>query len=71
MLHAEISIRNNVINSFYDYITKHVEPLSDEEVEMSNVLIDLQIDFNQNKESFKKLTKNNCTTIADLRIEKN
>ena len=54
MLHAEIGIRNNVINSFYDYTTKRVEPLSDEEVKMSNVLIDLQIDFNQNKESFKK-----------------
>ena len=62
MLHAEISIRNNVINSFYDYITKHVEPLSDEEVGFSNVLIDLQ--------SFEKWTKKNSTTITNLRIEK-
>ena len=34
------------------------------------MLIDLQIEFNQNKESFEKLMKNNCTTITDLRIEK-
>ena len=35
------------------------------------MLIDLQIEFNQNKESFEKLTKNNCIIIADLIIEKN
>ena len=71
LLYAEISIGNKIINSFYDWTTKHVEPLSDEKVEMSDLLIALQIEFNQNKESFEKWTKNNCTTIADLRIEKN
>ena len=38
---------------------------------MFNVLIDLQIELNQNKESFEKWIKNYYTTIADLRIEKN
>ena len=70
MLHAEIGIGNKIINSFYDWIIKHVELLSDEEVEIFNVLIDLQIECNQNTESFEKWTKNNCTTIADLRITK-
>ena len=32
------------------------------------MLIDLQID--QNKESYENLMKNNCTTITDLRIGK-
>ena len=62
LLHAEIGIGNKIINSFYDQITKHVEPLSDEEVGFSNVLIDLQ--------SFEKWTKKNSTTITNLRIEK-
>ena len=70
LLHAEIGIGNKIINSFYNWITKHVELLSDEVVELSNVLIDLQIEFNQNKKSFEKLTKKNCTTIVDLRIDK-
>ena len=70
MLHAEIGIGNKIINSFYDWIVNIVEVLSDEEVEISNVLIDLQIEFNQNTESFEKWKKNNCTTIADLRITK-
>ena len=70
MLHAKIGIGNEIINSLYDWITKHVKPLSDEEVEMCNVLTDLQIELNQNKESFGKLIKNYYTTIADLKIEK-
>ena len=70
LLHAKIGIVNKIINSFYDWITKHVEPLLDEEVELYNMLIDLQMEFNQNKESFEKWTKKNCTSITDLRIEK-
>ena len=70
MLHTEIDNGNKIINLFYDWITKHVEPLSDEDVELPNKLIDLQIEFNQNKKSFEKLTKKNCTTIVDLRIDK-
>ena len=54
MLHAETIIANKIINLFYEWITKHLELLSDEEVEMSNVIIDLQIEFNQNRESFEK-----------------
>ena len=70
LAHAEKGIGNKLIILFYDWITKHVEQLSDVEVGMYNVLISLKIEFNQNKESFEKWTKNNCTTIADLRIEK-
>ena len=71
LLHTKIGIENKIINSFYDWITKHIELLSDEEVEMSNELIDLQIELNQNKVKFEKRTKNHSTTINDLRIEKN
>ena len=49
---------------------KTCQPLSDKEVEISNVLIDLQIELNQNKELLENLMKNNCTTITDLRITK-
>ena len=34
------------------------------------MLIDLEIEFNQNKELLENLMKNNCTTITDLRITK-
>ena len=54
MLHAETIIANKIINLFYEWITKHLELLSDEEVEMSNVLIDLQTESNQHKKLFEK-----------------
>ena len=37
------------IDSFYSWITKCIEPLSNEEIEMSNHLIDLQVEKIQNK----------------------
>ena len=49
---------------------KKYKPLSNDEVEMSNELIDLQIELNQNKELLENLMKNNRTTITDLRITK-
>ena len=41
-----------------------------EEVEMSNILIDLQVEQVHNKQTFEKWTVQNCITIAELRIKK-
>ena len=41
LLHAEIGIGNKIIESFYRWISKYIEPLSNEEIEMTNNLIDL------------------------------
>ena len=49
LLHTEICIGNKIINSFYEWITTYIEPLSEEEVEMSNKLIDLQVEHIHNK----------------------
>ena len=43
LLHAERGIGNKIIKILYHLIIIHVEPLSDEEVEISNMLIDLHI----------------------------
>ena len=49
LLHAEIDIGNKIIDSFNSWITKYIELLSNEEIEMSNNLIDLQVEQIQNK----------------------
>ena len=41
LLHVEIGIGNKIIDSFYYWISKYIEPLSKEEIEMTNNLIDL------------------------------
>ena len=53
MLNAAIGIGNRIINSFNDWITQYVELISDKEVKMSNMLIDLQIEQVNNKQTFE------------------
>ena len=72
MLHAEIGIGNKIIDSFYSWIKKYVEPLSKEkiEIEMFNNLIDLQAEQMQNKKSLEQINQQTITKIADLTTEK-
>ena len=70
MLHAEIDIGNKIIDSFYSWITKYIEPLSNEEIEMSNNLIYLQVEQIQNKKLLKQINQQNTTKITDLTTEK-
>ena len=58
------------IDSFYSWITKYIEPLSNEEIEMSNHLIDLQVEQIQNKKLLEQINQQNITKIADLTTEK-
>ena len=69
MLHAEIGIGNKIIELFYRWISKYIEPLLNEEIEMNNNLIDLQIEQIQNKKLLKQINHQNVT-IADLTTEK-
>ena len=57
MLHVKTGLGNKMINSFDEWITKYIEPLSEEEVEMLNMLIDLQVEQVHYKEMFKKSTE--------------
>ena len=70
LLHAEIGIGNKIISSFYKWITTYIEPLSVEEIEMTNTLIDFQIELIDNQKKLKEITQHNITSIADLTNEK-
>ena len=54
LLHAEIGIENKIISSFYKWITTYIEPLSVEEIEMTNTVIDFQIELIDNLKNLKK-----------------
>ena len=53
LLHAEIGIGNKIISSFYTWITTYIESLSVEEIEMTNTLIDFQIELIDNEKNLK------------------
>ena len=54
LLYAEIGIGNKIVSSFYTWITTYIESLSVEEIEMTNTLIDFQIELIDNKKNLKK-----------------
>ena len=70
LLHVEIGIGNKIIESFYRWISTYIEPLSKEEIEKTNSLIDLQIELIQNKKLLKQTNYENVTKIADLTTDK-
>ena len=70
MLHAEIGIGKKTLDSFDSWISKYIEPLSNEEIEMTNNLIDLQVEQFQNKKLLEQINQQNVTKIADLTTEK-
>ena len=70
LLHVEIGVGNKILESFYNWISKYIEPLSKEEIEMINNLIDLQIELTENKKLLKQINHLNITKIADLTTEK-
>ena len=52
---------NKKINPFHSQITKHMEPLSNEEIEMSNNSMDLQVEQIQNKKLLEQINQHNIT----------
>ena len=51
-------------------MTEYVELLLEVEGEISNILIDLQVEQAHNKQTFEKWTIHNCTAIVELRTKK-
>ena len=70
LLHAEIGIGNKIISSFYTWLTTNIEPLSGKEIEMTNTLIDMQIELIDNEKKVKEVNQNNITVLADLTNDK-
>ena len=44
LLHAEIGVGNKILVSYFDWINERIEHIDDEELELTNDLIDLKID---------------------------
>ena len=70
LLHPKIDICNKIFDSFFSWIIKYIEPLSNDEIEMSNNLIDLQVEQIQNKKLLEQTNQQNVTKIADFITKK-
>ena len=70
LLHTEIGVGNKIVYTYFDWITKRIEPITDEEVELSNCLIDLKIELKNHEKDYNKWIDNNSSLLAELRLER-
>ena len=54
LLHAEIGIGNKIIDSFYSWITKYIEPLSNEKIKMSKIWLTYKLNKYKIKNNLNK-----------------
>ena len=43
LLHAEIGVGNKIVYTYFDWINERIELITDDEVDLTNCLIDLKI----------------------------
>ena len=63
LLHAEIGVGNKIIENYFLWITERMEKMSDEEVILTNCLINFKIEL---KKTINKFMMNGLIIIALL-----
>ena len=54
LLHAEIVVRNKILYTYFDWINEWIEPITEDELNLTNCLIDLKIEL----KTIKKIMMN-------------
>ena len=70
LLHAEIAVGNKIVENYFLWITERMEKISEEEVILTNCLIDFKIDLKKNQQVYDEWINNNSSALATLRIER-
>ena len=56
--------------TYFDWITDRIEPITVEELELSNCLIDLKIELKNHEKDYNKWIDNNSSLLAELKLER-
>ena len=68
LLHAEIGVGNKIVYIYFDWINERIEPISDEELELTNDLIDLKVELKHHVKELEQWIKSYSFTLATLWI---
>ena len=68
LLHAEIGVGNKVLDSYFKWINERIEHIDDEELELSNDLIDLKVELKHHVKELEQWIKSYSFTLATLWI---
>ena len=70
LLHAEIGVGNKIMYKSFDQVNKRIEPITDDELELTNCLIDLKIELNKNEKYYDEWINTYSSLLAELRLER-
>ena len=68
--HAEFGVENKIVYTYFDWINERIEPVTDDELELTNVLINLKIKLNKHEKYYDKWINNYSSLLAELRLER-
>ena len=58
LLHTQIGVGNKMVYIFFDWINEWIEHMMDNELELSNFLIDLKIELNKHEQDYDEWINN-------------
>ena len=70
LFHAEICVWNKIVYTHFDWINKRIEPITDDELELKNCLIDLKIELKKHEKDYDEGIKNYSCLLAEFRLER-
>ena len=67
LLHAEIGVENKIVYTYFDWIRQRIKPIFDEELAVTNVLINLKNELNKHEQEYNDWIKHHTSSLTDLR----
>ena len=68
--YTEIGVGNKIIYTYFGWINETIEPISEDEVNMTNVLIKLKIEVISNQKQYDELINKNSSSLTELRLDR-
>ena len=70
LLHAEIGVGNKIVITYFDWINERIEPITDDELELTNFLIDLEIELKKHEKYYDEWINNYSSLLVELILER-
>ena len=70
LFHAEMGVGNKIVYTYFDWINEIIEPITDDELDLTNCLIDLKIELKNKKKDYDEWINNYSSLLAELKWER-
>ena len=70
LLYTEIGVGNKINYSYFEWINERIELISEDEVNMTNFLINLKIELNSYQKQYDDWINNHSSLLTELRLER-